>query len=276
MNDLQKELVTLMCSFDAMCERNNLTYFIIGGTLLGAVRHKGFIPWDDDIDVAMPRKDYDKLIANAKEFCSFPYAVHHLSLNDNKDLLCMWATYHDESVTAKLERNNQIYESTIFLDILPIEGMPDNSILYQLHIFYCLALRAFFKFTVIDRVEVNGMKRGALEKFLIRFAKVTKIGKLFSKKRKHLFEKLENTLKKYKFDECKKHAGTFLGSYKQREIVEKKYFMSRDKYEFEGKMFWGPKLYDGYLHSIYGDYMKLPPVEEQKGKHKVFIQRKRI
>ncbi len=269
MNELQKKLLDLMCAFDVMCERNNLKYFMIGGTLLGAVRHKGFIPWDDDIDVAMPREDYDRLIANAKEICPAPYALHSFSLGNNDDIFYLPGTFHNESVTEELDRNKKIYRTTVFFDILPIDAMPDNIITYHLHLFYCLALRALFKFTVIDRVEMDGMKRGMLEKFLIRFARATQIGNLFSQKREYLINKLENVLRKYKFDKCRKRAGTFLGRYKGREIVEKKYFMSRDKYEFEGKLFWGPKLYDGYLRSIYGDYMKLPPVEEQVGKHKV-------
>ena len=75
MNDLQKELFEIFKSFVAVCEKHHLRYYLIGGTCLGAVRHKGFIPWDDDIDVGLPREDYEKFITLQDEFKGTPYFI---------------------------------------------------------------------------------------------------------------------------------------------------------------------------------------------------------
>lgn len=272
MKDAVKEVqecgIEVLKVFAKICEENNLTYFMIGGTLLGAIRHKGFIPWDDDIDVAMPRQDYEKLLSMSNEFDINPYYFDHFKKNNNM-LRAMIMVLKDRSVKIDyLHDNNFVEHSDYKIDILPIDGTPNNKIVRKIFYLRLLVYRAIFKFTVIDEVNMNNLdkNRPFIEKFLISFARITKLGKYIDGHK--VLNKLEAMLKSYdmyKSDIC----GTFHGAYKLREFVNSKYFMKRQMYSFEGTDFYGPRDYDGYLKCIYGDYMKLPPVERRKGKHKI-------
>ena len=82
MNDLQKKQLDILKAFISVCEKHHLQYFLVGGSTLGAIRHKGFIPWDDDIDVGMPRKDYDEFIKLQHEFNGTPYFIQNFKYSD--------------------------------------------------------------------------------------------------------------------------------------------------------------------------------------------------
>lgn len=96
MNDLQKCQLNILIEFIRLCEEHNLTYYLVGGTCLGAVRHKGFIPWDDDIDVGMPRKDYDKFIQLQKEIKK-PYFIQ--TYKSDKNYIYNFAKIRDCTTT---------------------------------------------------------------------------------------------------------------------------------------------------------------------------------
>lgn len=266
--EVQECGIEVLKAFAKICEENNLTYFMIGGTLLGAVRHKGFIPWDDDIDVAMPRRDYEKLLSISNELDISPYYFDHFKKNDNM-LRAMIMVLKDRTVKIDYLHDNSFVEHSDYkIDILPIDGTPNNKIVRKIFYFRLLVHRAIFKFTVIDEVNMDNLdkKRPFIEKILINFARVTKLGNYINGHK--VLNKLEAMLKAY--DMYKSNiCGTFHGAYKLREFVDSKYFMERKIYSFEDGRFYGPKDYDGYLTCIYGDYMKLPPIECRKGKHKI-------
>lgn len=266
---IQNYSLELLKQLDKVCEENNLRYYIIGGTLLGAVRHKGFIPWDDDIDVAIPRKDYNYLLEHANGLFEAPYQLQHYSNCSNKRILRdMIMRLVNSDITVDIKQNGNIRKSNIVLDILPLDGTPDNYLIRKIYFFRLLLHRAFFKFTFYDDLEIeNDIKRNWIERFLISFAKATQIGKIIDPLKE--LNKLERLLSKYDCDKSKKMAGTFLGAYKLREFTDVKYFRNRKKYQFEDGEFYGPDDYDGYLKCIYGAYMQLPPEEKRVGKHKI-------
>lgn len=268
---VQKHSLELLIKFDDVCRKNNLRYFIIGGTLLGAVRHKGFIPWDDDIDVAMPRKDYEYLIEHFAELVSKPYYVSNFKISDNKfDIHRMAAFFKTKEIKISIQNNGETLKEDLGIDVLPIDGMPDNKLLRKIHIYKLLLLRCFFKMLSIDLVEIdNGKKRNDIEAGLIRLAKKIRLDKKID--RMLVLKKLDKELMKYDMDSSNVMCGTFLGAYKDREIVDCKYFRDMALFDFENLQFPGPKFYDGYLHCIYGDYMQLPPVEKRVGDHKFTI-----
>lgn len=260
------ELLTIL---DEVCEKNNLRYYIIGGTLLGAVRHKGFIPWDDDIDVAIPRKDYNYLLEHADELFETPFQLQHYSNCNNRYILQnMVIKLVNPQISVYIEQNGKIVKSNINIDIIPLDGTPDNIIKKWIYFFKLMVYRALFKFSFSDNLEINSLNdRSLIEKVLIAFSKFTKIGKLINPRK--VLIKLEKMLEKYDCDKSQKIAGTFLGAYKLREFTDVKYFRNRKKYQFEDGEFYGPDDYDGYLKCIYGDYMQLPPEEKRVGKHKI-------
>lgn len=267
--EVQDRCLELLKIFAEVCDKNGLEYFIIGGTLLGAVRHGGFIPWDDDIDVAMPRKDYEFLIKNADKLFEEPYFIRHFSrcgsANAMKDMIAKMCS---RDYAVYFRRNDKVVKRYAGIDVMPIDGTPDNSFIRRVHYFRLMAMRAIFKFTFSSGLEINnGNKRSFIEKILIVFAKTTNIGRFID--RRKTLERLENTLKKYDMHKSGEYAGTFLGAYMLREFTKRKYFTKRRKYRFEDGEFYGTAFYDEYLTSIYGDYMKLPPESERRGKHKI-------
>ncbi|MBQ5333270.1 MAG: LicD family protein [Oscillospiraceae bacterium] len=269
LTEIQKNSLELLKEFAEVCDKNNLTYYIIGGTLLGAVRHKGFIPWDDDVDVAVPRKDYNYIIQNADKLFRPPYRfAHHSNCSEEDIVRDMMGKLCNDNILVHCENNNKCVTKIRGIDIFPVDGTPDNGLLRRIHFFKLMCYRMIFKFTFSDNLEINnGNHRSFAEKILIVFAKSTNIGKIIN--RNKALDKLESTLQKYSLENSSKMAGTFLGAYKLREFTDRRFFEGRKKYKFEDGEFYGTDDYDGYLKCIYGDYMKLPPEKDRVGKHKI-------
>ena len=132
-----------------ICNRHGIKYYLIGGTLIGAVRHKGFIPWDDDIDIAIPRKDYDKFIGIALKELKKPYKVVHYSTDDTYRFYLLNIVNENATV---IEKKVTPITSKVWIDILPIDGIPNNKIkrfFFKFKVLYYRALVGFINIDVI-------------------------------------------------------------------------------------------------------------------------------
>lgn len=251
--------------FVRVCEENNLCYYVIGGTLLGAVRHKGFIPWDDDIDVAMPRSDYDRLLQLFDKFHK-PYVLEFYQRNP--DFLSYFAKIRDERVDLIEEVVDSHKDKKLgyLVDILPIDKTPNGKIARKFYFMHVLRLR-FWCGTANVKFGIR-TSRPKWEQRLLKVLRFFRIYRFVDRRKIYgkmdrLFHKVEN-MKSSKND---KYSGTITGAYKTREIVPSRLFGTRDEkvyLEFETLKVRVPVLYDEYLKSIYGNYMKLPDAEQQK------------
>ena len=124
MTEQQTKLLYMFSWFHDFCEENQLRYYIIAGTMLGAVRHKGFIPWDDDIDVGMPRSDYEKLRAKSKEFFNEKF-VFEFPDSDNVEYPYLIGKLYDKSTTF-IEKQRYVIKRGIYIDIFPLDGVGNN------------------------------------------------------------------------------------------------------------------------------------------------------
>lgn len=243
LEEAKKIMLDILIELDQICKKNNLTYWLDAGTLLGAIRHKGFIPWDDDIDVAMPRDDYNKFIKIYKQELS-----PHLFLQ-TKESDPEFSQYF-----AKIRNINTLfiedsekgkdikYNQGIFIDIFPV-----NYIDTKMNHIYPF-LRFLGKFFTENR-------------FYIKYSNMD-IYKYYIK----IFNKLHN--KKNNFIRKGPEITSRLKS------IEKKDVFPLVKVEFENLTFPAPSNYDKYLKEIYGDYMTLLPLEQRehiRHSHKIYI-----
>lgn len=128
---LQLRILKILLALDKVCKEHNLCYYLWAGTMLGAVRHGGFIPWDDDLDIAMPRKDYDLLMQNASKWMPDPFEIVSYETDpDNYPL--PFAKIQDGSTTL-IERMHLSYLGGIYLDLFPLDGVPENKLSRRWH-----------------------------------------------------------------------------------------------------------------------------------------------
>lgn len=242
-----------------ICDRYNLKYYIIGGTLLGAIRHKGFIPWDDDVDLAMPREDYEKFLTIANKEIANDLKIVNFKNNPS----------YQYYITRVLDLNTKVIETRIgnssmntnaSIDIFPIDGTPNRIILRKMYYLRVMIHRALMSLCYKDSID-RERKRGKIESILLYILERIPIDKFTTSIRQKMI--IDKILTKQKISKSK-YVGTIMGAYRTREIVPKEYFGEGAYYEFEGVKLRGPKLYDEYLKHMYGEYMKLPPERERK------------
>lgn len=245
--------LSILTDVDRFCRENKLKYYLSGGTMLGAVRHKGFIPWDDDIDIQMPRPDYNRFI---QEYEHDHYAAR--SWDKDPNFLCTYCKVEDTR-TQLHENGNFGRELGVNIDVFPVDGLPEddvriNRLIKKMKILWGFVVCA----TVIDIKNRRPIKK--LEITLMRaFYKVFHLKSYFVGRA----IKMAQT---YPFNNSSKVA-TLVWGYGIREVINTRTAVDYFETEFEGHKFYIPKDYDDYLTHIYGNYMELPPIEERVYKH---------
>ena len=246
-----------------ICEKNHLRYYLIGGSLLGAMRHRGFIPWDDDIDVGLPRPDYNRFVQIAKEY--LPAHMDVKTMTSDPNYKCYFTRLINNKKKIYWDHGQYTAVIGVWMDVFPLDGLPDNPLLRKMQVFRVKLAKALYKFTQIDYVSTNRTNRPLSERVLIRFAQLTRIGRLMNADRR--LQKLDRALQRYDYDTCA-YAWNFSGCYGKREIVPHIQLGGSRTAQFEGMQVSIPEAAEAYLTSIYGDYMKLPP-EDQRRSHEV-------
>jgi len=262
--NLQLVELEILKEIVAICDANSVKYYMIGGTFLGAIRHKGFIPWDDDIDIAMPRDDYEKFLNIANSKLPEHIKVENFITNPKYQYYITRVQNINTKVIEKRIGNAQKWTHAS-VDIFPIDGTPNNKCLRKWHYFKVLTHRMLMSLCYKDSID-RERKRSLKERLLLKIMESLPIGKIFdANKEKHKIDKL---LKKQKIENSN-FIGTIMGAYRTREIVPRNYFGDGAFYEFEELKFRGPSMYNDYLNHMYGDYMKIPPIEAQKNHYEI-------
>lgn len=247
-----------------ICEKHGLTYYMLGGTMLGAIRHKGFIPWDDDIDLGMPREDYERFLEIAPQ----ELAAHLKLVNYRTDPNYMYYITRilDTQTTVIEERiGNDNKYTHASIDIFPIDGTPNNGLLRKIYYFRVMYHRALMSLCYKDSID-RKRKRSKKEKLLLWVMEHLPVQKLTTPYKQKC--KIDKLLRKQKV-EGSKYIGNIMGAYRTREIVPAEYYGQGAMYPFEGIQLRGLAMYDEYLTHTYGDYMQLPPEESRKTHFKI-------
>lgn len=261
MNDLQKCQLNILKDFIKVCEKNNLRYYLVSGSCLGAVRHKGFIPWDDDIDVGMPREDYNKLVTLQSDFQE-RYFIQ--TYKTDKKYLYNFAKIRD-CETTYIENNfmtTQINHG-VWLDVFPLDGFSyeyeDSEKLEKV-------VRRTWRRTILGypwNLRRKFSKRTFFKDLGLNIVALltfwTNVGQYRNKS-------VEKMLTKIPYDKAKT-VGNHYGIYYKKEAMPIEWFGEGTKATFEGVEVIIPKEYDKYLTKLYKDYMTPPPPEKRIGHH---------
>ena len=258
LDEIKKAQLEILVYVDKICKENNIKYTIAYGTLLGAIRHKGFIPWDDDIDIMLVRDEYEKLLEVLYQHNNGRYKVFSLT---DKGYYFSFAKITDQK-TVLIEKNWPFFEGMgAFIDIFPVDYVRKNEtdIITKKAVYYTNQLQCCL--TNIWYNSPNRMKR--IAKYIIRFPKAMAArikGEKYWKNQIDIFYKKCN-------ENIEAECLGRLAAQPLPAIWDKEIFDDYTEYAFENYTFMGVKDYDKYLSSYYGDYMKLPPVEKRNSGH---------
>lgn len=245
---IKEDLLILLQKFVNFCEKNNLTYYLVYGTLLGAVRHGGFIPWDDDVDLAMPREDYEKLsslIGKEEDFVIID---------------CNSASYHN--YYAKIVDKSTVIENVhfdygadmgLFLDIFPMDlvAVSDKEISkIRRYRNYLLKMLSYALMTTYW--PANHFVKNVAKRTLYTYAQIKGYSYWLKQIDRNISEFSSETGNKYMVGD---------------QIIDKEYFQGDITGKFEHVWVKFPQAYEKYLTETYGDYMKLPPLEQRVSNH---------
>lgn len=260
MTNLQEKLLEILDWFHKLCKKENLRYYVIGGTFIGAVRHKGFIPWDDDVDVAMPRSDYEKVIGifrKNKNNMIGKYLLETIS-SDAPDFFYTFGKLYD-TTTTMTEKLRRECKRGVYLDIFPLDGV-GNSLQESKKYFSKIDRLNMFLMARICAIE---NRRKWYKNIAIIAARL--IPELIVDDKK-IARKVDRLCKKKDFDSCK-YVCNCSSTYRSKEIIERRLLGTPKEYVFENITVMGPELYDEYLTHIFGNWRKLPPVEKRIPHH---------
>lgn len=254
--EVQEKELLILKEIDRICSKENIKYSVCAGTLIGAIRHKGFIPWDDDIDVFMLRDEYMRFREACKKQLGgqffyqnhdtdpeYYYLFDKIRLND---------TVFKESYIAKYKIHHGVY-----VDVFPLDAIPDNRFLFTWQYL---------------RFQFNRL--GVHAKYMDLEARSGKKKKIFSILRalyspfslEKLYRRAQAISVKYNGAPCREVC-SFHSTYHTKDRLEKSICEELQRQPFEDMEVWIPSRCDGYLRGIYGDYMQLPPEEKRHTQH---------
>ena len=259
LDEQKKVMLNILKEFASFCDRSNLSYYLDAGTLIGAVRHKGYIPWDDDIDVNMPQKDYDRFIELTKK--NNGYLSDHLLVEYPEDTVYTFLKISDERTILVEFPDTNPMEVGVYMDIFPKYGVKDKSWKSKL---LCKTSEKLALLHWFNKYSVNAWQRpgnSLIKKIIAKIVTAITWNDAWA-------TQLQNKMmhrygKNQPLEECSYVTTLTYGEF--HKMAPKECFDGYQLLDFEGCQFKGPKDYDTYLHCLYkGDYMQLPPEDKRE------------
>ena len=258
--EVRKLQLDMLDALAAYCDAHGLTYYLSGGTLLGAVRHGGYIPWDDDIDINMPRPDFERLIELTGGRLTDDYLIGSPDgpIEQANSFPRMYDTrFVLHSVSSD---GYSLYYAPLFIDIFPIEGLPTSMWWVRIHYIYTKAMNVMRQLAYFRRPLPKRFNASKVARFVARPLARRKGYEYWN-------DKLLKAAKKYRWEDCM-YVGVCTGSvHTVEEYIEKEGYGKPVKVNFEGKLYSAPANTHKYLKHLYGEYMKLPPEEKRIAHH---------
>lgn len=251
----------VLCVIRDICEKYDIRYSLTGGTLIGAVRHKGFIPWDDDIDIMIPRPDYNKFIQIVQEIDDLPIRVLAEEICGNDYQYAFAKACHPKTELVEKDIEQPKVKLGVYVDIFPVDGIGYK---YKKAKFRTMIFQFFHGLKLSS--NWTKFRRSKLRKWY--YEPFRYVCYLLSRilGRNFIDRRLYKLSSKIPFEKSN-YAGRLVGDFGSKEIMEKELFDKYIKLEFEGQLFNAVEDYDTFLKCLYGDYMTMPPVEKRVSHH---------
>lgn len=244
---IQKNILDEVVAF---CEKNEIRYFLAYGTLLGAIRHKGYIPWDDDIDIHMPRPDYERFIElyNREKDSEYKVVSHEL---DRRYEVPFAKIYRKGTIV-----NEFFYKQSVFgvyVDIFPIDGIKSK---WQAYICGQCVRFMYIKTMIFCKSQTFARKARLFTTKMI----------LLPFSSHFILKSMRRIATRHNYEDCGQVC-SFGSRTAMRELLPRDVFDNYVTVTFEGKEYRAPKGYEKYLTQKYGDYMQLPPEDRRVSTH---------
>ncbi len=258
---VQKAQLDILLETVRICSKYNIRYILVGGTLIGAIRHNGFIPWDDDIDICMLRSDYERFKLICTSELNEKFELFDWRKDQNSPLpfskIKIKGTHYSESLAS-----DSNVDDGIFIDIFPLDNMSDKCLERKLQIINIYMLKKILLLRCGYKIDVTN---NPLKKIIFFAAHIIARSKTIN----YWKDKYESIAQRNNKEDTN-YIINWGGAYSARREMQPKSIMDNiTLHEFEGYSMCVPEDYDGYLKRVYDDYMKLPPEEERIGRHNV-------
>lgn len=258
---IQNKSLEMALYFKSICEENNLQFYFCGGCCIGTIRHQGFIPWDDDVDVFMPRKDYEilkrlwKKVADISRYTLEDSNEYHIDHN-------LFLNIRDNTTTfiRPYQKNLDINHGLI-LDVLPLDGCPSGKLRRKAQLMWAMVY-SLYRSQLVP--ENHGKLMGLLGKIALVLVPSSKL-------KYKIWRFAEKQMTKYRIEDCDYVTELCAGPHYMKNQYPKEAFDKAVYKEFEGYMMPIPQGYDNYLKIAFGNYRKLPPEEKRVAHHDVLI-----
>lgn len=245
--ELQLHILKILLAFDKVCHEHGLHYWLLFGTMLGAVRHKGFIPWDDDIDVGLPRPEYEQFILHAREWLPEPYEF--ICYETDPRCLSGFGKMQDAS-TSLIERKHISYLGGVYIDIFPIDGIASTPLAQRLQ-YWRYSFYNKLCYLLLRDPYKHGHGPSSWLPLLVR--------KLYTPE--GVMRRFRKVMLRYPYEQSRYVSSLHDGP---TSVMPKEVLGEPTPIEFEGHQVMGVAQPDAYLRHEFGDYMQLPPEEKRK------------
>lgn len=264
LEEIKQVELGIVKSFHNFCKKHSLRYYMCGGTLIGAIRHKGFIPWDDDIDLMMPRPDFMKLYELVKEDGMIDKYYKIDCVYSNPDALTACIRVYDTRTELMFNNFHMTYSLGCWVDVFPLDGLPDSEKKRKRHF---KSMRLVMDIYLLAITKFGGKRRSKLVTVL-QYGLLPILPLVRIPSNAQYTRWLDKICRRYDY-ETSKYVGVLEGRAAEKETMLKEKLEPAVEVKFEGHYFLTMANYHEYLTNLYGDYMQLPPESERMSRHEI-------